>query len=318
MLTITAEEMHSALDYAGAIDALRSAVADFDPADDPVRISSPLTHGEYLLMPSEIGDYIGIKVITVTPENPASGKPLVQGSVLLSARADHTPLAHLDGAALTALRTPAVSLAGVAGVLRSRFPDGIRLTVVGAGVQALPHVRAAQAILPVTSVTFGVRTSGRADELITALESEGIPASEAIIGGDLDAAVIESDLIITATPSAEPVIADTAVPAGAVVVAMGSHNPQARELPGALLGRAHVIVESRHSAEAECGDVILAVAEGALKWDDVHTFRDIVMGGEAELSADRPVVFKTSGMSWEDIAVAGAVYDAVTAADSAG
>lgn len=309
MRNIDAEAV-AATGFAPAIAAIREAVVDFDPEDDIPRSIVGLEHGEMILMPSELGAYTAVKVVTRTPDNAGCGIPTIQGSVLLADRTTHRQLAHIDGAAATSLRTPALSLAGVAGFAAARFPAGVRLAVAGAGAQALPHVRAAQAVVPVLRVVFGVRTAGRAAELIATLAAEGIEAAEAVIGEGFDAAVAESDLVITATAASQPVLAAAAVREDALVVAMGSHSASERELPGALLGRAHVIVESLGNARREGGDVVMAIEEGHLTWDDVHTLREVVTGGEGAFAAGRPVVFKTSGMSWEDVAVAAAIYEA--------
>lgn len=302
----------SALDYAGAIAALRAALmTDFDPADDPTRLSAPLKHGEFLFMPAEIGSYAGVKVLTVTPGNHAVGLPRIQGSCLLLDSRTHRPLAILDGAALTNLRTPAVSLAGVADVLTARFPDGVSMTVFGVGVQGLLHVDAARAVVPVTGVTVVVREPGRGADFLAGLAEMGITGTEVVgsSGEELVAALQASDLVVTATTAEQPLFPAEAIPDSAVVVAMGSHSPDARELPGALLGRSTVIVESRHTARDECGDVVLAIAEGALKMEDTLTFKEVVTSRAAGVAADRPVVFKTSGMSWEDLVVAKTVYE---------
>jgi ornithine cyclodeaminase len=91
-----------------------------------------------------------------------------------------------------------------------------------------------------------------------------------------------------------------------VVVAVGSHEPDARELDAALLGRATVVVEDVATALREAGDVVLAIAEGALTPVDLVPVRDVLTGAVA-VPADRPLVFKSVGMSWQDLVVAAAV-----------
>lgn len=310
----------SALDYEGAIAALRTALtSDFDPADDATRLSAPLERGEFLFMPSEIGAYTAVKVLTVTPDNPDEGHPRIQGSCLLLDSHSHRTLALLDGPALTNLRTPAVSLAGVADALRNRFPGGIRMTVFGTGGQALLHVQAALAVVPVTGVTVVARVAGRGATLLAELEEMGISGTE-VVGAaesgahtaELTAVLERADFVVAATTATEPLFDAESIRDDAVVVAMGSHSPMARELPSALLGRATVIVESRHTALDECGDVVLAIAEDALTIEDTVTFKEVVTSGGDVLAANKPVVFKTSGMSWEDLVVARAVYEEVT------
>lgn len=311
MKIISAADVASTLDHAGAIDALRAALrGGFDPAGDATRLSAPLSRGEFLFMPSELGKYAGVKVLTVTPDNPSEGNPRIQGSALLLDSHTHATLALVDGVALTNLRTPAVSLAGVADVLERRHPAGVHLVVVGGGIQGLLHVRAALAVVPVLSATVIVRGEGRGASFLAGCAELGVPAAEAVGGtAEAQAAFRNAGLVVTATSASEPVLADEDIADTAVVVAMGSHSPGARELPATLLGRSTVVVESRHTALDEAGDVVLAIADGALTLDDCRTFREVVRTAGEGIPDDRPLVFKTTGMSWEDLVVASAVYE---------
>jgi ornithine cyclodeaminase/alanine dehydrogenase-like protein (mu-crystallin family) len=91
-----------------------------------------------------------------------------------------------------------------------------------------------------------------------------------------------------------------------VVVAVGSHEPDAREVDAPLLGRATVVVEDVGTALREAGDVVLAIAEGRLTADDLVPMRDVVTSTVTP-PADRPLVLKSVGMSWQDLVVAEAV-----------
>ncbi len=70
-----------------------------------------------------------------------------------------------------------------------------------------------------------------------------------------------------------------------------------------LLGRSLVVVEEIGTARREAGDVILAAAQGALDWGDVHTLQEVVLG-TVERATDRPNVFKSVGMAWQDLVIA--------------
>lgn len=96
------------------------------------------------------------------------------------------------------------------------------------------------------------------------------------------------------------------LPADVVVIAVGSHEPDARELDAALLGRASVVVEDVETALREAGDVILAIRDGTLDAGDLIAMRDVVTGA-VQLPTERPVVFKSVGMSWQDLVVATAL-----------
>ena len=103
------------------------------------------------------------------------------------------------------------------------------------------------------------------------------------------------------------------MPDHATVVAIGSHEPDAREVDERLAGRATVVVESRASALREAGDVIAAIDAGALDPAALVPLAALVRG-EACAADDRPRLFKSTGMAWEDLVVAAAVYARAAAA----
>jgi ornithine cyclodeaminase len=270
-------------------DALRGGV---DPAADPPRISVGLTQGEFLLMPSEALTDAGVKVVTIAPDNPIHGLPRIQAAYLLFDQATLALRAVLDGTALTTLRTPAVSVAAVS----QRLPDRpLRAAVIGAGPQATGHVSTLAAVRPLESATYLVRDPSR-----TPLDAITLGSPQA------DEALESADVVVCATSARSPVFDSALLRDDAVVVAVGSHEPDARELDAPLLGRATVVVEDVATALREAGDVVLAIAESRLTAADLVPMRD-VLTGDVALPTDRPLVFKSVGMSWQDLVVAAAV-----------
>ena len=114
--------------------------------------------------------------------------------------------------------------------------------------------------------------------------------------------------MVCATSAREPLFDAALIADRAVVIAVGSHEPDARELPAGLLARGTVVVEDPGAALREAGDVVLAIADGALTAEDLAPMRDVVTGAVRPDPA-RPLVVKTTGMSWEDLVVAEAVLD---------
>lgn len=275
-------------------DALRSGL---DPAADVARIPVDLSHGQFLLMPSERPGAAGVKVVTVVPGNPSRGLPRIQAAYLLFDRETLTLRAALDGTALTTLRTPAVSAAAV----MSALPDRpLRVVVVGAGPQAVAHVATLTAVRRLADATYLVRDPSR-----TPLETVALGTAQA------EEALRAADVVVCATSARSPVFDSALLRREVVVVAVGSHEPDARELDANLLGRATVIVEDVATALREAGDVVMAVAEGALSPNGLLSMRDVVAGA-ATVRPGQPVVFKSVGMSWEDLVVAEAVVAAST------
>ena len=269
--------------------------AGFDPADDPARAHVDAGAGHLLLMPSTLGDWVGVKVASVAPDNPALGLPRIQAVYVLMDAKTLTPRTLVDGVSLTSLRTPATS-AVAADHLAG--PDASRLVVFGSGPQAVEHVVAMARIRGLGDVRMVGRTPHKVEAALAGLAERGITA-EAGTRAD----VADADIVVCATSSAEPLFDGSLVRDGACVIAMGSHEIDRRELDSALMGRAQVVVEERGSALRECGDVVLAVEEGALSADDLVGLAPLVRG-EVARRTDRPNVFKGSGMSWQDLAVA--------------
>jgi ornithine cyclodeaminase len=282
-----------ALGPAAAVRAIRAALRDgLDPAADPPRAIAELSAGQLLLMPSESRTAAGVKVVTVAPDNPARNLPRVQACYLLLDRETLALRAVLDGTALTTLRTPAVSVAAVL----DRLPDRpLRVAVLGAGPQASAHVATLAAVRPLGSVGHLVRDPAR-----TPLDAVRLGSAAA---GDL---LRSADVVVCATSARTPLFDSELVRADAVVVAVGSHQPDARELDASLLGRATVVVEDVGTALREAGDVALAIAEGALTAAELVPMRDVVTGARLP-DPERPLVFKSVGMAWQDLVVAEAV-----------
>jgi len=283
----------AALGPAAAVEAITDALlSGVDPAADPPRVSVELAHGEFLLMPSQTPAAAGVKIVTIAPANPSRGLPRIQAVYLLFDQNTLGLRAALDGTALTTLRTPAVSVAAVL----SRLPDRpLRVAVIGAGPQAIGHAAALAAVRSLESVTYLLRDPTRSR--LDAVRLGSPPA---------DQALRSAHVIVCATSARSPVFDSALVRGDAVVIAIGSHEPDARELDAPLLGRATVVVEDIATALREAGDVVLAVTDGTLTQHDLVPMRDVLTGA-ITLPTDRPLVFKSVGMSWQDLAVAAAV-----------
>jgi ornithine cyclodeaminase len=280
------------LPHAAAVDALEAALrGGLDPEADPPRSSVAAAAGELLIMPSAAGGGLGVKLVTV------GGEPRVQGVYVLFDGATLAPVALLDGAGLTDVRTSAVSALAVRH-LAAREPR--RVVVFGTGPQARAHVHALRAVAPVEHVALVGRDRTRVAAL--ARELGAVPAGPEAVAG--------ADVVCCCTTAREPLFDGDAVTDEATVVAIGSHEPEAREVDERLAARATVVVESRASALREAGDVIQAIAAGALAEDELVGLAELVRG-EASPAPGRPRLFKSTGMAWEDLVLAAAAHAVV-------
>jgi ornithine cyclodeaminase/alanine dehydrogenase-like protein (mu-crystallin family) len=274
---ISAAEVAQGLSAAEAVDALEDALlAGLDPEADTPRGAVELERGQLLLMPSAAAGQPVVKLVTI------GGEPRIQGVCVVFDADTLAPAAIVDGIALTNLRTAAVSALAVRHLA---IPDATRLVLFGRGPQAYAHATALRAVRRVEHVEMIGREHGDIDELIE-----------------------RADIICCATTAREPLFDGARVADHATVVAIGSHEPDARETDDALAGRATIVVESRASALREAGDVILAINAGAAAAGELVTLSELVRG-KAQPSCERPRLFKSTGMAWEDAVLASALVN---------
>lgn len=298
---IGAEELRRALPMAAAIDALERAFGDALPPA-PLRSHVTTPGGTLLLMPAAGAEGVGVKLVTVTPGNPDRGLPLIHALYALFDAEAQAPVAILDGAALTALRTGAVS--GLATRYLAR-PDASRLVVFGAGVQARAHVEAMRAVRALERVVVVSRTRERAEALASEIRASGLPAE---VGGA--EAVAEADLVCTCTTSPTPVFDGRLLAPGAHVNAVGAYTPQTRELDEETILRARVVVETREVAMAEAGDLLIPMRQGRIGPEHVVAdLAEVVRGMPVRRSAEDVTVFESVGMASEDLVVARAALE---------
>lgn len=297
---ISADEVYRRVSFGDAVAAYhRDLRAGVDPAHDLPKHIDDLRNGQVLQMPTQSEEFLGVKVVTVAPGNPHRGLERIQGHYLLFDTPTLTPLAIMDGVALTTLRTPAVS-AAAADLLAPAECE--HLLIFGYGPQAWGHVEALRSIRNITRVTLVARNRDRAQVLADQVTASGIDAR---VGTSAD--VADAQLIVCATTAREPVFDGALAPIDSCVIAVGSHELDARELDTGLIERSQVFVEDLGHVQLEGGDIMIPVGEGAVTLDHVSTLRDLVTGA-VDVDPSRTRVFKSSGMPWEDLVVAAEVY----------
>lgn len=299
---VDAARLTELLPMRAAVDALEATFGSGSLPEAPLRSHLETRSGTLLSMPATGPEGAGVKLVTVTPENPERGLPLIHGLYVLFGWQTQQPEAVIDGAALTALRTGAVS--GLATRYLAR-DDATRLVVFGAGVQARVHLEAMRAVRRVERVTVVSRTPARAEALADLARAMGLEGS-----AGLPDAVANADVVCTCTTSPSPVFDGRLLANGAHVNAVGAYTPRTRELDDETIRRARLVVETREAAMAEAGDVVMPIRAGVV--DASHVVADlaeVVRGAPVRRSPDDVTVFKSVGVSFEDLVVARAAVD---------
>ncbi len=253
----------------------------------------------------------GAKVVSVFHGNHAAGVDSHQGFVLLFEGGHGQPLAVVDAASITALRTAAVSALATRLLARPGAGD---LALLGSGVEARSHLAALRSVRPLRRVRVWSRDAEHARRFAGEESARhGLPVAAA---ASAEEAVAGADIVCTVTAARQPVLCGDWLAPGAHVNAVGSCTPAARELDGRAVARARLFVDSRESALAEAGDLLLAIAEGAVGEDHIAgELADVVAGRVAgRADEDEITLFESLGLGVEDVAAADHVYRRAVAA----
>jgi ornithine cyclodeaminase/alanine dehydrogenase-like protein (mu-crystallin family) len=297
VLLLDSDTLRACLPYEDAVDALADAFVTADLDAVPLRSQVALDGGELLVMPVAAESGVGVKLLTLGDPRETGAPTAIQGVFVLFAPDTLSPVAVLDGGALTALRTAAVS--ALATRLLAR-PDARRLVIFGAGAQGRAHLEAMCAVRDLEHVAIVDRNVDRALAIAATAHELGLTAELA------DArAVLDADIVCTCTTTRTPLFCGTALGPGTHVNAVGSYKLDRRELDSATMGRARVVVEHRPTALAEAGDLALAIADGDLTEARIGELAELLRPGAPDRESDEVTVFKSVGLAFEDLAVAG-------------
>lgn len=256
--------------------------------------------------------YFAAKTNANFPDNPRRhGLPTIQGTVILADAEMGRPLAVMDSASVTALRTGAATAVAAKYLARR---DARVATIVGCGVQGDTQLAAIAAVLPLQRAWVVDIDRARAEAFAArATSAVNFPVEPA---NDLRAAVRASDVCVTCTPARRAFLGIDDVRPGTFVAAVGADNRGKQELEPALLVSGTLVVDVLEQC-AEIGELQHALAAGLLTREGVHAeLGDVVAGHHPGRTRDDEItIFDSSGTALEDVAAAIAVYEKAEATD---
>ncbi len=270
MLVIDAERVHRSLDYGSLIDALERAHREDIEVVKDLLLEQPSGSGatkHFLARAAWQHDRaLGIKLVTVFPENEAggTGHPTVQGTYVLFDGVNGELAACIDGVALTLWKTAADSALGARFLARE---DAESMLMVGAGAMAPHLIRAHITVRPsIRRVQIWNRTASRAAELARGLVLDGvrIDATE-----DIEAATRQADVISCATMANAPLICGDWLKPGTHLDLVGSYTPETREADDQAVRRCKIFVDARWTTIGKCGDIVRPMEAGVLSEADI-------------------------------------------------
>lgn len=254
-----------------------------------------------LLMPAWTpnGD-MGVKITTVNREQ----RPAVQASYLLLDGTDGRTKALLDGSVLTARRTAAASALAADYLARA---DARTVLLIGTGALIPNLIEAYASVRNIRRFLIWGRDPDKARRLAANQITDRCKVEAAT---DLEDAIGEADIISAATLATAPIIRGVALRPGMHIDLIGAFRPEMREADPDCFGRASVFVDTREGAFEEAGDLIEAIASGAIARSDVRAdLSDLCCarhGGRRD--DDEITLFKSVGTSIEDLIGARLVF----------
>ena len=314
MLILTRADVERLLDPDDLRQAVARAMAELSAgrASMPARIAASVPERDGLLaaMPAYLpsSGALTTKLVSLFPRN--TDRPTHQAVIVAFDPESGTPVALMDGEAITAARTAAAS--ALATDLLAR-PDPYRLVVIGTGVQARAHLRAVSRVRWFGSICVVGRDLAKAKAL--AMEFGGGNFREVGAYTQIEQAVREADVICACTHSAEPVVRREWLRPGTHVNSVG-YNTAGREVDAATFRDALLVVESRAAALAKppagSNDIAMAIAEGAMTPDHVHAELGELVSGARPGRADAAQItlYKSVGVAVQDAAAAALVLEA--------
>lgn len=314
-LLLSRKDVESILTMDDCLQAVETAFSELarGRAVMPQRAVIPIPEhkGIYLAMPGYIGgdmNALGLKVVTVYPNNPSKYElPTILGTLMLCDPATGKAIAIMDAGYLTAVRTGAAS--GVATKYLAR-EDSKVCTVFGAGVQARKQLEAVQIIRPMEKVYVNDISKEAMDSFAGDLSGSlgvNIEPSQ-----DVETIVRESDIVVTASSSHDPVFDGNWLKPGTHVNNIGSHTPDAREMDTTTVKRSKFVADLKEANLAEAGDILIPIKEGAVTEDHIYaSLGEIVVGDKpGRENAEEITVFKSCGLAIQDVSTALAIYNA--------
>jgi alanine dehydrogenase len=314
LLLLNADEVRELLPMADCVPVMREALRTLSAGTSvqPLRSRTvPPGRTEFMLaMPGFLAEPsgLGIKVLTVFPQNAGRGRPVHQGLVVLFDDADGSPRALVDAGAITGIRTGAVSAVATDALAR---PDAASLAILGSGVQAEAHAEAMRAVRPIERIRVWDRDPKKARALADRLSDRYRSSIECEAAESAERAIRRSDILCTTTASTAPIVEGAWLPDGIHVNAVGAASPGLRELDPRALRRCRMYADRRESVESESDEFRIARSEGIIGSEHLlGEIGEVLLGRIAgRLQPSDCTLFKSLGLAIEDLAAARALCE---------
>jgi ornithine cyclodeaminase/alanine dehydrogenase-like protein (mu-crystallin family) len=307
LLFLNEKDIKAAVSMEDTINAIDEAYRLYDAENYtmPTRMQVPDGENTLILMPCMTDHSIATKLVTSFPNN--TNHPTLHGLVILNSNETGEIKAILDGSFITGFRTGAI---GGSAIRHLAKPNASKLAIIGTGVQGLYQALAACTVRPITDIYLYNRTPEKTDSFTQEFRKWNNSPISLHKTEQLEEAVHNAEIIVTATTSYEPVLPnDASLLQDKLVIGIGSFQPTMREFPEALYQVSdHIFVDS-HDAVIESGDITIPLENNWIHQDSIQTMSSyLFQSKEIQPKAGRSIIFKSTGMALFDTVTANVIY----------
>lgn len=306
MLVLNQKEIENLLSPKEVLEAIRKAFTIFHAGSFhmPNRMHAHQKDNTLLLMPCFTENYFGTKLVSVNPKNTSAGKPSIYGTMILNDGKSGEPLALMNGATLTAIRTGAVGAIGVEHISPSNSSN---LGIVGTGIQGFTQAVFASSVRPINKIAVFDLDGEKLKAFIEKLKDK-LPEAHIYPAENSKELVRKSDIVICTTSSKTPVLPDDPeLLKGKAFIGIGSYKPDMREFPDALFSLLKNVWVDTAFAVKESGDLAIPLANNILDKNLIQPISNLIVTNKYDQS--ETTLLKSVGMALFDVVVAEYMYD---------
>ncbi len=312
MLILTAQDIQQFYTMKDAVEADKQALKIYTQGNSevPLRINFDMQKGQCLVMPAHIkeNDVVGLKIVSVFPDNPKLGKPSVPAQVFMIDPQTGEVCAILDGTFVTQLRTGAVQ--GAATDLLAK-KDAKRAVLIGTGGQAAAQLEAMLTVRQLTDVAIYGLDANKGKQFTEEMNKRfGHFSANLYFTQDLDEDIRHADIITSVTTSKEVTFNGELVKPGTHINGVGAYTPEMHEIPSNIVAKADIrVLDTKDGVFAEAGDIIDPINQNLVTKQDFYELGDLVIDPQKCRQNDQQItLFKTVGTAVLDVYVGYDIY----------
>lgn len=258
-----------------------------------------------LLMPAfHPGTDLGVKIVTVSPNNGEHNMPAIQGVYIYLDAQKGNIKAILDAKVLTASRTAAAS--ALASSYLSR-PDSSRMLMIGTGALASNLIRAHASVRPITKVYVWGRNFEKSKAVCEELKNSSFSCEWV---DSIESVIDKVDIISCATLSKTPLVFGKWLQAGQHLDLVGAYKKDMREADDEAISKASVFIDTYQGGLRESGDIVIPLQNNIINKEDIKAdLFELCSNTKEGRTSDKEITFyKSVGHALEDLVAASYFY----------